>query len=238
MISNFIMKIRRRETPFYKNLYTFIKGLRRWSFPSIPWIHLPLYYLYNAIESLIHGFLERMWWIPLFKARVDKGGKGMRLHAGLPCIEGDNLIIELGDNVQFHNNTLTGVLTHSKYYDSQPVLEIGSNTHLGYEVNISIADKVYIGENCLFSSFVYICDNDGHPIDPNKRSENLDKRDAKKVFIGNNVWIGYGAVILKGTTIGNNSIISANTVIPGIVIPANVIAYGNPVKFKEFQEHF
>lgn len=53
-------------------------------------------------------------------------------------------------------------------------------------------------------------------------------RDAD-VYIGDNVWLGYGVVVLKGVTIGENSVIGARSVVTHD-IPANVIAAGNPCK--------
>lgn len=67
----------------------------------------------------------------------------------------------------------------------------------------------------------------GHPIDPDLRRKvaqfNIPVR------IGNNVWIGAGAVILPGVTIGDNSVIGAGSIVTKD-IPANVVAVGNPCR--------
>ena len=75
----------------------------------------------------------------------------------------------------------------------------------------------------------------GHPIEPQLRSRaaqfNID------VHIGQNVWIGAGAVILPGVTIGDNSVIGAGGVVTKD-IPADVVAAGNPCRvLREIGEH-
>lgn len=51
----------------------------------------------------------------------------------------------------------------------------------------------------------------------------------KKIKIGDNVWIGWGVIILKGVSIGDNSVIAAGSVVVSD-IPENCIAAGNPAK--------
>ena len=67
----------------------------------------------------------------------------------------------------------------------------------------------------------------GHPIDPDLRRKvaqfNLPVR------IGNNVWIGAGAVVLPGVTIGDDSVIGAGSIVTKD-IPAGVVAVGNPCR--------
>ena len=67
----------------------------------------------------------------------------------------------------------------------------------------------------------------GHPVDPELRRKvaqfNIPVR------VGNNVWIGAGAVILPGITIGENSVIGAGSIVTKD-IPANVVAVGNPCR--------
>lgn len=83
-------------------------------------------------------------------------------------------------------------------------------------LSIKIGDNVKVGANTL------ITDSDWHPEDPRSGKD-------KEIVIGNNVWIGYGCVILKGVHIGDNALIGANSVVTSD-IPANVIAAGNPCK--------
>ena len=79
-----------------------------------------------------------------------------------------------------------------------------------------------IGNNVKVGANTVITDTDWH------YEDTRSGRDAD-VYIGDNVWLGYGVVVLKGVTIGENSVIGARSVVTHD-IPANVIAAGNPCK--------
>jgi coenzyme F420-reducing hydrogenase beta subunit len=102
------------------------------------------------------------------------------------------------------------------------VLELyGGFMHEG--VHITCGEYIKIGKNAHIAKDVIIRDLDGHYI------EDSTYRTAKPVIIGDNVWIGYRAMILKGVTIGDGAIIAAGAVVTKDV-PANSIAAGNPAK--------
>lgn len=118
------------------------------------------------------------------------------------------------------------------------VLEIGDNTMLN-GASITAYEKVTIGKNCHIASSTLITDTDYHPVNPAVREREvlgykIDFSEVQKapVNIGNNVWIGWGSIVLKGVTIGDNSIIAAGSVVVSD-IPPNVIAAGNPAKAKK-----
>lgn len=90
-------------------------------------------------------------------------------------------------------------------------------------VRISSASEIAIGHSCMLASNVYITDSDWHDT-----YDRLSLGKALPVRIEDNVWIGDGAIICKGVTIGENSIIGARAVVTKS-IPPNVIAAGNPV---------
>jgi acetyltransferase-like isoleucine patch superfamily enzyme len=89
-------------------------------------------------------------------------------------------------------------------------------------VSIGCFEKIVIGDNVRVGANVLITDSDWHLDDPRIGLPS-------PVMIGNNVWLGYGATILKGVSIGENTIIGANSVVVSD-IPDNVIAAGNPCK--------
>jgi acetyltransferase-like isoleucine patch superfamily enzyme len=105
---------------------------------------------------------------------------------------------------------------------------------------IMAEERIEIGAFCLISWNVGIADSDFHPIDAALRRLDVmalapfykDRPPrpsiaAKPVFIKDNVWIGFNAVILKGVTIGENSIVAAGAVVTKDVPPNSVVA-GNP----------
>ena len=87
--------------------------------------------------------------------------------------------------------------------------------------------KIEIGKNCVIASGVQIMDTNGHELISSNRTVGRDK--PKEIKIGNNVWIGINAIILKGSDIGNNSVVAAGSVVKGI-FPENSLIIGNPAK--------
>lgn len=108
----------------------------------------------------------------------------------------------------------------------------GRHVHLGKNVycnfNLTLVDDshIYIGDYTMIGPNVTIATG-GHPILPELRERvmqfNLD------VHIGRNVWLGAGAIVLPGVTIGDHSVIGAGSVVTRD-IPANVVAVGNPCR--------
>ncbi len=111
--------------------------------------------------------------------------------------------------------------------------KIGKNSRIN-GTYIHAQCKIEIGENTLIASGTNILDTNGHETLSLNRTIGRDK--AAPIFIGNNVWIGLNATILKGTTIGDNSIVTAGSVVKG-KYPDNALIQGNPavvVKILEF----
>ena len=112
---------------------------------------------------------------------------------------------------------------------------------------IMAEENIEIGSHCLVSWNVGIADSDFHPLEPAQRlidaqalAPYFKDRPARPtlktapVKICDNVWIGMNAVILKGVTIGENSVVAAGSVVTKSVEP-NVVVAGNPATVvKEF----
>ena len=119
-------------------------------------------------------------------------------------------------NLSVHNN-------NAFYY--------GLNSSVNFRpITILLSEEkhIFIGNDVLFSFDIWIRNSDPHLI----YSANTKKRinPTKSVFIGDHVWIGQNALILKGTQISSGSIIGANSVVAGKRISSNTIWAGNPVK--------
>lgn len=105
---------------------------------------------------------------------------------------------------------------------------------------IMAEDKIDIGSHCLISWNVGIADSDFHPLEPAQRlidaqalapffkdRPSRPKLKTAPVIIKDNVWIGMNAVILKGVTLGENSVVAAGSVVTKSVA-ANTVVAGNP----------
>lgn len=116
----------------------------------------------------------------------------------------------------------------------------GHHVHFGKGVyanfNLTLVDDthIYVGDYTMFGPNVTIA-TAGHPILPELREKGLQYN--APVRIGRNCWIGAGAIILPGITIGDNVVVGAGSVVTKD-LPDNVIAVGNPCKvLREVNEH-
>lgn len=116
----------------------------------------------------------------------------------------------------------------------------GHHVHFGKCVyanyNLTLVDDthIYVGDYTMFGPNVTIS-TAGHPILPELRE--LVYQYNAPVHIGRNCWIGAGAIIIPGITIGDNTVIGAGSIVTKD-IPANVIAVGNPCRvLREINEH-
>lgn len=164
---------------------------------------------YYKLKCTSIGKNFQLQW-PVKKPIIREGGK---------IYIGDNVTI-LGQ-VEFTANT--GVFKDCR-------ITIGNGTMIGDHSMLSACKSITVGENCLFARFVYIYDNNGHPLDPAiRRHGKMPPEEIKEVVIGNNVWIGHFAHVQNGVTVGDNSIIAPHAVVTKDV-PPNVIVMGAPAR--------
>ncbi|MER5753256.1 sugar O-acetyltransferase [Streptomyces sp. NPDC002088] len=112
------------------------------------------------------------------------------------------------------------------YVDYGSNITIGARTFVNYNLTALDVAAIVIGEDCQIGPNVQLL-TPTHPLEPQPRRDKLEA--AKPITIGNNVWLGGGAIILPGVTIGDNSVIGAGAVVTKDV-PANVVAVGNPAR--------
>lgn len=112
------------------------------------------------------------------------------------------------------------------YCDYGSNIFVGNNFYANFGCVILDCNRVEIGNNVLLAPYVQIY-TAHHPVDPELRL--TGKELASPIKIGNNVWIGGGAIICPNVTIGDNTTIGAGSVVVKD-IPGNAIAVGNPCK--------
>ena len=104
-------------------------------------------------------------------------------------------------------------------------IDIGDCVLMSPGSRLSASDEIVIGDGVMMANGTYVTDSDWHTIyDRTRRSEK-----STPVRIGNNVWLGDHCTVLKGVTIGDNSVVAARAVVTRDV-PANVVVAGNPAK--------
>lgn len=131
---------------------------------------------------------------------------------------GKNAVFLVNGNVVIDSSARVEIFENAKLCAGSIYIQRGARIHCAE--NITIGDNVFISSNC------YITDTDDYQI--------IDKKDKHlnpntPVVIGNNVWIGYGTIILKGITIGDGAIIAPGSVVTKNV-PPKALVQGNPAK--------
>ncbi|MBT8370156.1 MAG: acyltransferase [Deltaproteobacteria bacterium] len=133
--------------------------------------------------------------------------------------------IELGDYVNVvasaDKNVRLSVWSEQK---GKGRIRIGNYCLICSGVRIGSAHKIQIGDSCMIASNAYLTDCDWHDV-----YDRISIGKTAPIKIENNVWIGDSAIVCKGVTIGENSIIGAGAVVVDTV-PANCVAAGNPAK--------
>ncbi|MDX2211704.1 MAG: sugar O-acetyltransferase [Oculatellaceae cyanobacterium bins.114] len=115
-------------------------------------------------------------------------------------------------------------ITPPFYCDYGNNIYAGDNVYMNFGCVILDCNEVHLGNNLLMAPNVQLY-TAYHPIDPTIRVSG--KELAAPIYIGDQVWIGGGAIVCPGVTIGDNTVIGAGSVVTKD-IPANVVAVGNP----------
>jgi galactoside O-acetyltransferase len=105
-------------------------------------------------------------------------------------------------------------------------VHLGDNFYANFNLTLVDDEHIYIGDNVMIAPNVVIA-TASHPIYPTLRTTGAQFN--LPVHIGNRVWIGAGAIILPGVTIGDDTVIGAGSVVTKD-IPSGVVAVGNPCK--------
>lgn len=152
---------------------------------------------------------------------------------GFPVVRRyENSDISIGNNCLFNSakrSVRVGLQKRCTFVTLRKKSEIiiGNNCG-GSGITLLAAIKIKIGNNVMIGAHTMVIDNDFHHADPNKRHDTVDIP-ARPIIIEDNVFIGTNCLILKGVTIGENSVVGANSVVISS-LPKNSIAIGNPCK--------
>jgi acetyltransferase-like isoleucine patch superfamily enzyme len=156
-----------------------------------------------------HGILSYLLGLWLRRSFQKAGLLCVRGGWPLPAVENRGGSIEV-ENCSFYNGVRLECWPGAR-------IHIGNGTYLNRNTEIVAAQRVTIGRDCMIARDVIIMDTDQHEL-PGRGLV------ARPVEIGNGVWIGTRAIVLKGVTIGHGAVVAAGSVVTKDVPPRTVVA--------------
>lgn len=223
------MKMGTLRGPAWRVVKRIAKHLLGWHLPVLGPAKLlfsGLYSLHVLVREMSAWLMRFCWYEPLFRSQCASVGSGFSMEQ-LPYLTGRGRIC-IGNRVRLSGKSGLGF---GKCLREAPEIVIGDGTFVGHDCSLIAADSIRIGKNCLIARGVSIRDFDGHPLDAEKRRDGLPTpiEGVQPVVIGDDVWIGAGAIILKGVTIGDRAVVGAGAVVASD-IAADSIVVGNPAR--------
>jgi acetyltransferase-like isoleucine patch superfamily enzyme len=151
-----------------------------------------------------------------------------RLRTDGLCFVGPGVEFEIGPDATVTLGRWSWIGHRCKVRAHEGHVSIGAKSVLGQECTISAYQHVSIGRECIIADRVMMIDFDHGMVEVERpiREQGIYKRD---VNVGHNVWIGYGACVLRGVTIGDNAVVGTSSVVTREV-PANAVVGGIPAR--------
>ncbi len=185
-----------------------------------------------ARNQMLNSRYARLFWRYLWRRLLTPAGRRWRTDG--PLFLGRGLELEIARRGQIHFGRFVWIGDETKIRCHEGVVEIGAKTVMGQECTISAYQRVRIGDECVIADRAMFIDFDHGMVEVERpiRLQGIYKRD---VEVGNNVWVGYGACILRGVSVGDNSVIGTNSVVTKDV-PANAVVGGIPARIIRMRE--
>jgi acetyltransferase-like isoleucine patch superfamily enzyme len=196
--------LRTGPPPLHGNVLTFLRFARR----------------NHMLNRHYARLLLRLGWLKLrYRGRLVTDG------VAFVC---PGVTFEIGKEAKVHLGRWSWVGAGTKIRAHEGEVRIGAKTVMGQECTISAYQHVSIGRECVVADRVMLIDFDHGVVEVERpiRAQGIYKRDVK---IGHNVWMGYGACVLRGVTVGDNAIVGTNSVVTKDV-PANAVVGGAPAR--------
>ena len=225
-LGSFILKIRRAETPFYARLKRAYKTILTFQMP-IPRVLDPLFSFIRFMQILKYETEQKIsvacLGFPILRTMCVSIGERLEME-GFPYITGP-VKVYIGDDVRLSGSF---AVSSGRIFDD-PEFRIGNRTFIGAGCVFSVAKSITVGDDVLIAGGCSVSDYSAHPLDPDRRiaGGQVDPEDVRPVRIENKAWLGRGATILPGVTIGEGAVVGAATVVTKDVPPGH-ICVGNP----------
>jgi acetyltransferase-like isoleucine patch superfamily enzyme len=183
-------------------------------------------------EGMISPKYARLLWRYVWRRLLTPAGWRWRT-AGMLFL-GRRLELQIGRRGEIRFGRFVWIGDGTKIRCHEGVVEIGDKTVFGQDCTVSAYQRVRIGEQCVIADRAMFIDFDHGMVEVERpiRVQGIYKRDT---IVGSNVWIGYGACILRGVRVGDNAVIGTGSVVTKDV-PANAVAGGIPAKVIRMRE--
>ena len=174
----------------------------------------------------------RLLWRYLWRRLLTPAG--WRWETDGPVFFGKHLQLQCGKGgtIRFGRFTWIGDGTKIRCHEGE--VAIGAKTVLGQECTISAYKRIAIGEQCVIADRAMFIDFD-HGIVEVERPIRVQGIYKEPVAVGSNVWIGYGACVLRGAAVGDNSVLGTYAVVTKD-LPTNAVAAGIPARVIRMRE--
>ncbi len=159
---------------------------------------------------------------------------GRRLQTEGLCFVCPHVQLEIGRHATLRIGRWAWIGHGCKIRVHEGEVSIGAKTVIGQECTISAFQHVSIGRECILADRVMLIDFD-HGVTEVERPIRLQGIYKRDVNVGNNVWIGYGACILRGVTVGDNAVIGTSAVVTRSC-PENAVIAGVPARVIRMRE--
>jgi acetyltransferase-like isoleucine patch superfamily enzyme len=159
---------------------------------------------------------------------------GRRLQTDGICFVCPRVKLEIGRHATLRIGRWAWIGHGCKIRVHEGEVEIGAKTVIGQECTISAFQHVSIGRECIVADRVMLIDFDHGVTEVERpiRTQGIYKRDVR---VSHNVWIGYGACVLRGVNVGENAIVGTSSVLTADV-PANAVIAGVPGRVIRMRE--
>lgn len=213
--------------PLARRARSLYHSLHKVSIPAPKLIVRPILSIFLIARSIYYFLIRIFVCEPLFKAYCTQYGTNVHTGVFLHWIQGRGALI-VGDNVVVDGKCS---FLFAVRYAERPILLIGNNVRIGHNCTFTIGREIVIGENVMIGMNVDIFDSPGHPTDPASRIAGLPALpgDVKPIRIERKAWIGSGAIIYPGITVGEAGIVARGAIVMSDVPPYTIVA-GNPAR--------
>ena len=197
-----------------------------------PALKCPAVLRFLARNRMLNWRYGRLLWRYLWRRLLTASGRRWKTDGFVFFGRGLEIEIAARGRVEFGRFVWIGDRTKIRCHEG--LVEIGPKTVMGQECTITAYQHIRIGEQCVIADKAMFIDFDHGVVEVERpiRQQGIYKRD---VEVGSNVWIGYGACVLRGVRVGDNSVIGTNSVVTKDV-PANAVVGGIPARILRMRE--